>query len=342
MNTKGTNSGPDGGLCPRFAARPLRYLSYHVRRLLFEAIRAICLTAVHLSVKIEEYSSLVFPEMRDYSGIQLARALHGTNHRLHRLVTGEEPFRASPLVSMLGCPDGGIDYKRAVGWMTNGMIDVTRMAGSAFEPGVIENLAFLTAKHKIRLHIVTRHTGCAAEKLACDPTEAQLYPHLWSGVAERDHYFHAFLAQPEILEHLNPSVAAGFMDLLNPISRIGYGITPAREKAIRDRIGKPQSDEVVVLPMVVDKPSKIFVVDTASTIFPILERVYPREIQAMVDDDRRVALRHNLNLQEMLKRQEFAQPETCGCNGTARQIQRTRCVLLSGSRPRTMHTGTTH
>lgn len=318
---------------PRFKTAPIGWLSYHGRRIVFETLRAATLTAVHLFVKVEEYASLLFPEFRNYSGIRLAENIHRTNHRLHRLVSGEEPFEAHPLVSILGCLDGGIDYKRAVGWMANGHIDVTRIAGGAYEPGIIENLAFLTASHPIRLHIVTRHTACAAEELACHPEKARLYPHLWSGVAERKHYFNAFLAQPEILECLNPLVAIGFIDSLDPLTRVSLGIDAARQAAIREKLGKPLEREVVILPMVVDKRTKLFFVDTESSLYPILARVYPDEIQAMVKADREIARRRKLDLGKILAVREFAQPETCGCGG-GRQLRRTKCVMLAGVPPR--------
>ncbi len=322
---------------PALGEMPARYLWFHGRRLLFELIRWICLTAVHLFIKLEEHASLLFNEYRQYSGITLAGNLHATNHRLHALVSGEEPFAVHPVVSILGCLDGGIDYKRAVGWMTNGHIDVTRVAGSAFEPGVIENLAFLTSRHPIKLHIVTRHTSCAAEDLACRPEEARFFPHLWSGVAEREHYFRAFLAQPEILEKLHKQVAVRFLDSLGELPKLRLGITRDREAAIRTGTQAAPGAELVILPMVVDKRTKIFFVDTKSFLFPILLAIYPGEIQAMVDADQRIARKLGLDLEEVLAIRNFSQPETCGCQSSNRQVRRTQCVMLGGAPARSAH-----
>ncbi len=56
----------------------------------------------------------------------------------------------------------------------------------------------LAVENGVKVIVVTRHTDCAAEKVAADPSKRERYPALSAAVDEREQRFDEFLKRPAI------------------------------------------------------------------------------------------------------------------------------------------------
>lgn len=105
-----------------------------------------------------------------------------------------------PVVAMLVCMDARIDTNELAG-DTRRNYYVVRTAGSAMS-GKEEEMLELAVANGVKLIVITRHTDCAAEKVAANPELRGKYPALVSAIDERDARIAEFLARPAIAERL--------------------------------------------------------------------------------------------------------------------------------------------
>lgn len=108
-----------------------------------------------------------------------------------------------PLVAMLVCMDARIDTVEVTG-DTRKNYYIVRTAGSVINEEEADMLE-LAVSQGVKLVLLTRHSDCAAEKLARDPEERKKFPALTRSVDARDERTRAFLARPGIASR----VAAG-------------------------------------------------------------------------------------------------------------------------------------
>ncbi len=101
-----------------------------------------------------------------------------------------------PVVALLVCMDARIDTNELVG-DTRRNYYVVRTAGSVMSPEE-EDMLELAVANGVKVILVTRHTDCAAEKVAADPAKRALYPVLSAAVDERQQRLDEFLARPAI------------------------------------------------------------------------------------------------------------------------------------------------
>lgn len=105
-----------------------------------------------------------------------------------------------PLVAMLVCMDARIDTNELVG-DTRRNYYVVRTAGSALSTEEEEMLE-LAVNNGVKVILLTRHTDCAAEKVAADPVLRAQYPALVASLEQRDARVAEFLARPAIAERI--------------------------------------------------------------------------------------------------------------------------------------------
>ncbi len=101
-----------------------------------------------------------------------------------------------PVVAMLVCMDARIDTSELAGDARRNYY-VVRTAGSVMSPEE-EDMLELAVTKGVKVIVITRHTDCAAERVAADPVERQRFPALAAAVAERDARLREFLARPQI------------------------------------------------------------------------------------------------------------------------------------------------
>lgn len=106
-----------------------------------------------------------------------------------------------PMVAMLVCMDARLDTNELAG-DTRGYYYVVRTAGSVLGPQEQEMLE-LAVVNGVKLIVLTRHTDCAAEKAAADPSMRERFPALTQGVLEREQRVAEFLARPLIAERIS-------------------------------------------------------------------------------------------------------------------------------------------
>jgi carbonic anhydrase len=96
--------------------------------------------------------------------------------------------------------DARIDTEELVG-DTRKYYYVIRTAGSALAEKELDMLELAVA-NGVETILLTRHTDCAAEKVAADPHLRARYPHLVAAIDGRDAIDKALLARPGIADKL--------------------------------------------------------------------------------------------------------------------------------------------
>jgi hypothetical protein len=104
--------------------------------------------------------------------------------------------REHPQVALLLCMDARLDTAELTG-DTRGYYYVVRTAGSVLGPAE-QDMLELAAVNGVKVIILTRHTDCAAERAAGDPSQRAQFPALTTGVDEREQRIAEFLARPGI------------------------------------------------------------------------------------------------------------------------------------------------
>lgn len=97
---------------------------------------------------------------------------------------------------MIVCMDARIDTSELVG-DTRKNYYLIRTAGSVMSSAEIEMLE-LAVDNGVKVVVLTRHTDCAAEKVANDPERSIQYPDLTKKVHQRDEKVREFLSRPKI------------------------------------------------------------------------------------------------------------------------------------------------
>ncbi len=105
-----------------------------------------------------------------------------------------------PVVALLVCMDARIDTSELAG-DTRRYYYVIRTAGSVLDEQEQEMLE-LAVRNGVKVVVLTRHTDCAAEKVAADPLQRAQYPRLSAAVDERTAHVEAFLKRPFIAERI--------------------------------------------------------------------------------------------------------------------------------------------
>jgi carbonic anhydrase len=105
-----------------------------------------------------------------------------------------------PAVALLVCMDARLDTSELAG-DTRRYYDVVRTAGSVRGPQEQEMLE-LAVVHGVKLLVLTRHTDCAAERVAADPEKRLAFPALAAAVDEREQRIAELLARPPIAERI--------------------------------------------------------------------------------------------------------------------------------------------
>ncbi len=105
-----------------------------------------------------------------------------------------------PVVALLVCMDARIDTSELAG-DTRRYYYVIRTAGSVLAEEEQEMLE-LAVRNGVKVLVLTRHSDCAAEKVAGDPLQRAQYPHLSAAVDQRAAHVEAFLKRPFIAERV--------------------------------------------------------------------------------------------------------------------------------------------
>lgn len=105
-----------------------------------------------------------------------------------------------PVVALLLCMDARIDSSELVG-DTRKYYYIVRTAGSVLGDTEQEMLE-LAVLNGVHLVVLTRHTDCAAEALAADPSRRGAFPALTAAVEERERRVAQFLSRPVIAERI--------------------------------------------------------------------------------------------------------------------------------------------
>lgn len=101
-----------------------------------------------------------------------------------------------PVVALLVCMDARIDTNELAG-DTRRNYYIVRTAGSVLSAKEEEMLE-LAVTNGVKLVVLTRHTDCAAEKAAADPSMRARFPALVAAVDERERRIAEFLKRPVI------------------------------------------------------------------------------------------------------------------------------------------------
>jgi carbonic anhydrase len=121
-----------------------------------------------------------------------------------------------PMMALLVCMDARIDTNELVG-DTRRYYYVVRTAGSVLEEPEQEMLELAVA-NGVKVLVLTRHSDCAAEKVAGDPTMAAQFPRLTEAVQHRGDRVEEFLRRPLIAEKIKKGellVKEVFVDTAN-------------------------------------------------------------------------------------------------------------------------------
>lgn len=105
-------------------------------------------------------------------------------------------FADHPVVAMLVCMDARIDTNELTG-DTRHNTYIVRTAGSVIGPEEADMLE-LAVNNGVKLLLLTRHTDCAAEKVAQDEQRKLQYPALTKAVEEREAKVKEFLQRPAV------------------------------------------------------------------------------------------------------------------------------------------------
>lgn len=105
-----------------------------------------------------------------------------------------------PLVALLVCMDARIDTNELAG-DTRRNYYVVRTAGSLLSPEE-QDMLELAVANGVKVIVLTRHTDCAAEKVAADPVQRARFPSLVASLDQRQAHVRDFLARPAIAQKL--------------------------------------------------------------------------------------------------------------------------------------------
>ena len=105
-----------------------------------------------------------------------------------------------PVVALMVCMDARIDTSELAG-DTRRYYYVIRTAGSVLGDEEQEMLE-LAVRKGVKVVVLTRHTDCAAEKIAADPDSRAEFPRLSAAVDARAAHVEAFLKRPFIAERI--------------------------------------------------------------------------------------------------------------------------------------------
>lgn len=103
-----------------------------------------------------------------------------------------------PVMALLVCMDARIDTAELAG-DTRHYYYVVRTAGSVMGPQESDMLELAVA-NGVKVVVLTRHSDCAAEKVAADPVKRAQFPSLSEAVDKRSEHVAAFLKRPLIAE----------------------------------------------------------------------------------------------------------------------------------------------
>lgn len=118
----------------------------------------------------------------------------------HQAENGELEFaQRHPNVMVFFCIDYRLRATHVVGDATP-VYDIGRLPGAALTESAIETVLLSVVKHDVRLVIICRHTDCAMEKIASQPTVADLenFPTLIRAVRTRDRRLAELLTHPDV------------------------------------------------------------------------------------------------------------------------------------------------
>ena len=105
-----------------------------------------------------------------------------------------------PTMAMLVCMDARIDTNELAADSRRNYY-IVRTAGSVMSPEE-EDMLELAVANGVKVLLLTRHTDCAAEKVAADPAQRGRFPALVAAVDEREKRLDEFLKRPLIAERL--------------------------------------------------------------------------------------------------------------------------------------------
>jgi len=129
-----------------------------------------------------------------------------------------------PVIAVLVCMDARIDTSELLG-DTRRNSYVIRTAGSVMSPEE-EDMLELAVEHGVKVLVVTRHTDCAAEKVAADPAQRAKFPALSAAVDEREPRMKEFLARPGIASRIaNGELLVKELLIETPTERLTHRFT---------------------------------------------------------------------------------------------------------------------
>lgn len=105
-----------------------------------------------------------------------------------------------PLVAMVVCMDSRLDTTELLG-DTRKYYYIVRTAGSVMSRKESEMLE-LAVENGVKVVVVTRHTDCAAERVAATPELRAHLPALSAAIDERDKRLRAFMDRPHVAERI--------------------------------------------------------------------------------------------------------------------------------------------
>lgn len=101
-----------------------------------------------------------------------------------------------PVMVIVTCMDGRLDTNEFLG-DTRRFYYVLRLAGSVIDLKEMEMLE-LAVRNGVKVVLFTRHTDCAAEKVAADPERAGLFPEITNAIQHIDVRIEEFISRPFI------------------------------------------------------------------------------------------------------------------------------------------------
>ncbi len=156
---------------------------------------------VNLGYRLQDpLSSYDFQHEHDISPAQVWDEFRSQNNLASRVRRTFPRTTYHPLVALLVCMDARLDTNELMG-DTRHNTYVVRTAGSVMSPKEEEMLE-LAVVNGVKLIVLTRHSDCAAEKAAKDPTLRARFPALVAAVDEREPRVKEFLARPLIAERV--------------------------------------------------------------------------------------------------------------------------------------------
>ncbi|MBK7400403.1 MAG: hypothetical protein IPJ34_30150 [Myxococcales bacterium] len=152
---------------------------------------------VNLGYRMQDpISDYDFVHHHDLTPDQIWNELVSQNH-LAAAVRKKFPRTSRhPVVAMVVCMDARVDTSELTG-DTRKYYYVVRTAGSVLADQEEEMLELAVA-NGVKVIVLTRHTDCAAEKVAADPVARKQYPNLSAAVDEREKRIAELLARPAI------------------------------------------------------------------------------------------------------------------------------------------------